>query len=433
MTRILIISRYYPPEVAISGVCLSEIAKRFAKLGHEVTVLTTVPNYPTGVVPAAYRGRLIQEETLDGVRVVRIWSYAAPNKGYIWRTFAQLSFGCLAPILGWKKSGDPEVVIVSSPPLFNVIAGRIVAWLKRRPLVLRVADLWPESAVKLGVLHNSLLIRLAEWLEWTTYQQAGFVWTVTEGIYNTLLQRGLSAEHIFLSTNGVDTVKFHPMPRMQARKELGWDGRFTVLYAGNHGLAYGMTTILDAAELLQHDADIHFILVGYGVKKAELIEQAKVRYITNITFLDPVQHERMPLLLGGADVCLIPLRNVPFLKGTLPVKMFEMMACGRPFVLGAKGIARDLVEREANAGIVVEPENAEALVSTILYLRAHPEEAEALGLQGREYVRSYFDYDQITAALDARIETLLEKQGSVSIPAVPAPVDLLEIEEIGRH
>jgi colanic acid biosynthesis glycosyl transferase WcaI len=420
MGHILIISRYYLPEMTAGAVSVSETAERLVKLGHQVTVLTTVPNYPTGIVPPGYRGYRIQSEVREGVRVIRVWSYIAPNKGFARRILAQLSFGCVAPLLGWKEVGRPDVLIVSSPPLFNVIAGRLLAWLKHCSLIVRIADLWPESAVEFGVLHNRFLIRLAEWLEWSTYRRASFVWVVTEGIRNTLIQRGLSPERILLLTNGVDCTKFSPLPQAQARAELGWDDRFTILYAGNHGLAYGMATILDAAEQLRDCTDVHLVLVGDGVKKADLVAQAKRRDLKNVTFLDSVPHDRMPLLLAGADGCLIPLRNVPFLQGSLPVKMFEVMACARPMILGAEGIARQLAEREAGAAIYVEPENPMALSSAILYLRDHPDLAEKLGRRGRALVEARFDYDQLTATLDARVAALLEKKTPISSSIAPA-------------
>lgn len=414
MSHILIISRYYPPEVAVEGVCVSEIARRLVKSGHQVTVLTTMPNYPTGIVPPEYRGHMVQSEECDGIHILRVWCYITPNRGFVLRILAQLSFGCMAPLLGWKKVGRPDIILVSSPPLFNVIAGRILAWLKQRPLVVRIADLWPESAVKLGVLRNQLLIRLAEWLEWSTYQRASFVWVVTAGIRDTLIQRGLSPEAIFLSTNGVDTVKFHPASRMQARAELGWDDRFTVLYAGNHGLVYDMMSILDAAEHLRDNADIHIILVGDGVKKAELVEQARARNLRNITFLDPVPHDHVPLLVAAADVCLAPLRKMLFLKGSLPVKMFEVMASARPLILAAEGLARHLAE-ESGAVMCVEPENSTELVSAILHLRNHPALAEELGQRGRAFVETRFDYDQLTSALEARIAPLLGQKAHTSV------------------
>jgi colanic acid biosynthesis glycosyl transferase WcaI len=270
----------------------------------------------------------------------------------------------------------------------------------------------------MGMLRNRMLIRLAEWLEWSTYQRAGAVWALTEGIHNALIQRGLSPEQVFLMTNGVNTIKFRPLLKAQARAELGWDDRFTVLYAGNHGLTTAMTTILDAAELMRNHVEIHFVLVGDGVKKSELRAQARRRDLKNVTFLDPMPHDRMPMLLAGTDVCLIPMRKLPLLAGTLPFKMFEVMACARPFVLGAEGIAiaRQLAEQEAGAAICVEPENAAALVSAILYLREHPEEAELMGKRGRAFVEARFDRGQLTLALEAQINKLIGKVVETALP-----------------
>ena len=416
MKHILFITPYYPPEKAAPAVRISETAMCLVRRGYEVTVLTTVPNYPTGIVPEEYRGHLIQQEVLNGVRVVRAWSYASPNRGFLRRILAQLSFGCLAPVLGGKAVGRPDLIIVESPPLFDVIAARILAQYKRCPFIFLVSDLWPESAIQLGILRNRLLIRLAEWLEWSTYQRASLVWAVTDGIRQSLLQRRLSTEQVFLLTNGVDTTKFLPLPKAQARAELGWDNRFTALYAGTHGLAHGLTTVLEAAESLRDYADIRIVLVGDGAAKADLVAQAQRRDLKNVTFLEPQPHERMPLLLASADVCLVPLRKVALFEGALPSKMYEAMACARPIVLGVEGEARRMAEQEAGAALAVEPENAEAMAEAILYLKEHSEVAEALGQRGRAFVEARFDREQLTSALEARIAKLLGEQVPIPIP-----------------
>ncbi len=407
MAHILFITPYFPPEKAAPAVRISETAARLVKSGHQVTVLTTVPNYPTGIVPMEYRGHIVQQEILYGMRVVRIWSYTSPNKGFIRRILAQLSFGCLAPVLGGKAVGRPDVIIVESPPLFDAIAARILAWWKHCPFIFVVSDLWPESAVQLGMLKNSMLIRLAEWLEWSTYQRAGLVWAVTEGIRQSLLQRGLSSERVFLLTNGVDTTKFRPLPQVQARAQLGWNDQFTVLYAGTHGLAHGLTTVLEAAELLRDRSDIHFILAGDGAAKADLITLAQKRNLKNVTFLDSQPHKQMPLLLAGADACLAPLRKLPLFEGALPSKIYEAMACARPVLLGVEGEARRMFEQEAGAAIAVEPENADALAASILYLYEHPDVAKNLGMRGRAFVEAHFDREQLTVTLEAQISKLL--------------------------
>jgi colanic acid biosynthesis glycosyl transferase WcaI len=418
VAHILFVTPYYPPEKAAPAVRISETAKRLVQRGYQVTVLTTAPNYPTGIVPPEYRGHFIQEEMLNGVRVVRVWSYLTANKGFFRRILAQLSFGCLVPILGWKAIGRPDVLIVESPPLFDAIAGRLLSWGKHCPFIFVVSDLWPESAVQMGILRNRTLIRLAEWLEWSTYQKARLVWAVTEGIRNILIKRGLAAEHVFLLTNGVDTNKFRSLPQADVRAELGWGDQFTVLYAGTHGLAHGLTTVLDAAEQLRDHTDIRIVLVGDGAAKADLVAQAQQRHLTNVTFLETQPHDRMPLLLAAADACLVPLRKLPLFEGALPSKMYEIMACARPMILGIEGEARRLVEQEAGSAIAVEPENATALASAIIYLYQHPEEAAQLGQRGRTFVKKRFDRERLTTILEAHIGELVEKQVSTSM-AVP--------------
>lgn len=414
MTHILFVTPYYPPEITPPAMRISETAMRLVKSGHQVTVLTTFPNFPSGIVPVEYRGRVIQHEERDGVQIVRVWSYASPNKGFLRRILAQLSFGCLSPFLGGHAVGHPDVIIVESPPLFDAIAGRMLAWLKRCPFIFTVADIWPESAIQLGMLRNRVLIRLAEWLEWSTYQRASLVWVVTQGIRDTLIQRGLAAERIFLLTNGVDTNTFRPSSRTQARAELGWDERFTLLYVGTQGPSQGLSTIVNAAEQLQGDDAIHFVLVGDGAEKADLVAQAQKCGLKNITFLDPQPHDRVPLLLAACDACLVPSRKIPLFEGRLPVKMYEAMACARPILLAVDGEARRLAEQEAGAAIYVQPENPTALVSAIQHLRTHPEQAELLGQRGRAFVETRFDRAQLTTALEARIAALLGEQATVA-------------------
>jgi colanic acid biosynthesis glycosyl transferase WcaI len=423
MAYILYVTPYYPPEMGAAMVRISETARRLVERGHQVTVLTTVPNYPSGIVPPEYRGRVIQQEVRDGVRVIRVWSYVSPNKGFLRRILAQFSFACLAPVFGWKEIGHPDVIIVESPPLFDAIAGRMLAWRKRCPFIFTVADLWPEAAIQMGALRNRVLIHLAEWLEWSTYQRASLVWVVTEWIRDILIKRGLSPERIFLLTNGVDITKFRPLPKAQARAELGWDDRFTALYAGTQGPSQGLTTLLRAAEQLRDHTDIRIVLVGDGADKADLVAEAQRCGLRNVTFLDPQPHDSMPLLLAAADACLVSVLKTPFTEGDLPSKMFEAMASARPILLGIDGLARRLVEREAGAAVYFEPENASELAVAILYLREHPEEAELLGQRGRAFVEERFNRDHLTTILEERIAMLLEK--TVPASAIPKEAEAL--------
>lgn len=429
MTHILFITPYYPPEKAVPAIRISETAAQLVQRGYEVTVLTTIPNHPTGIVPPEYRERkMIRREVSDGVRIIRVWSFISPNKGFFRRTLSQLSFGSLAAILGGKAVGHPDIIIVQSPPLFDAISGRLLAWLKHCPFIFLVADIWPESAVQLGLLRNRLLINLSKRLEWSTYLCASAVWVVTEAVRQRLIQQGLPAEHIFLITNGVDTAKFRPMPQDQARAALGWDSRFTVLYAGTHGLAHGLITVLEAAERLQDFQDIRFVLAGDGADKANLMAYAQHHNLQNVTFLDSQPHDRMPLLLAGADVCLVPLRKLPLFKTTLPAKMCEIMACARPIILGADGEARRLVEQEAKAALYVEPEDPSALASAIITLYENPSLARSLGERGPSFVRERFDRGQLTTQLEDQVVRLLQKQSHI-VPKAFIPASMRSLAE----
>ncbi len=416
MSHILIVTPYYPPERGAAMVRISGTAKRLVRHGHQVTVLTTVPNYPTGIVPPEYRGHIIQEEMLEGVRVVRVWNYVNSTTTFLRRTIPHISFAFLAPLLGGMAVGHPDVIIVQSPPLFDAIAGRLLSWWKGCPYIFWVSDLWPATPIQLGALRNKLLIRLSKWLEWTGYKHASMVWVVAEGVRDDLIQRGVPPERIFVGINGVDTTQLRPLPQMpaQARAELGWDDRFTVLYAGTHGVVHGLTTVIDAAEQMRDRTDIQFMFVGNGGEKANLIKQAQERNLKNIIFLDSQSHEQMPLVYAAADICLVPARKAQVLKGLLPAKLFEIMACGRPMLLGVDGEARRLAEQEASAALYVEPENPDALVSAILHLYEHPELAEALGKRGRVFAKARFDRDQLVTAFEARMTTLLGKEVAIS-------------------
>lgn len=419
MTHVLFVTPYYPPEKAAPAVRLSETAKSLVKRGYQVTVLTTVPNYPTGIVPREYRGTIVRREVIDGVHVVRVWSYIAANKGFFRRILAQLSFGCLAPLLGWRDVGHPDIIIVESPPLFDAIAARLLSWGKRCPFIFLVSDIWPESAVQLGALRNRLLIWLAERLEWSTYLLASAIWAVTEGIRDILIVRGLKPERVFLLTNGVDTARFRPLPRHEARARVGWDDRFTVLYVGTHGLAQDLSTVLDAAVQLKLQPHIRFVFVGDGAAKASLVTQAREQGLLNVSFLDPVPHEQVPVLITAADACLVPLRRLPLFEGALPSKMYEMMACERPVLLGVDGEARRLAVQKARAAIYVEPEDADSLVSAILHLYEHPEIAQALGQNGRAFVMEHFDRQRLISILEERIHALLGAYTAANIVRVP--------------
>lgn len=415
MARILLVTQYYPPEIGAIPTYTSEMAARLVHRGHEVTVLTTLPNYPTGIVHPDYRRGANRREVRDGVTVVRVWSATSPGKGFIHRLAAYLSFTCLAPFAAARSVGHPDIIIGVAPPLFTSIATRLLARRKHCPFIFNVGDLWPESAIQLGVLQNRLLIWLAGRLEWSTYRRAGAIWALTEGIRDTLVRRGVSATKVFMLPLGVDTARFSPLPRAEARAMLGMDDRFTLLYAGNIGLAQGLSTVIEAATELRDHPDVRLLMVGNGTAKADLVAEARRRGLENVVFVDSQPPEHMPAIIAAADACLVSLRKLPLFDGALPSKMFEYMACARPLVLSVDGEARRVAERDAEAAIFVEPENATALASAVRALRDDPRLGPRLGANGRAYVHAHYDRDHLVTMLEARIDALLRRHESPSM------------------
>lgn len=424
MARILFVTQYYPPEVGAAQVRISETAQGLVRLGHEVTVLTTVPNYPLGIVPPEYQHGKNREEVREGVKVVRVWSAIGPNRGFVRRLLGMISFGCAAGFLGRRRVGKADIIIVVSPPLFTSIAGRVLARVKRCPIIFNVADLWPESAVQMGALSNRLLIALSERLEWTTYKRAKLIWTVTNTQRQTLLRRGVAPEKVLALPTGVEVGRFQQISREQARAQLGWDNRFVLLYAGTIGMAMGLGTVLEAAQMLRQRPDIQLVLVGEGAERAELQAQAERLGLTNVTFLGRQPSGLIPVFLAACDASLVYLRNLPVFQGALPTKMYEAMACGRPVVLGVDGEARYMAETEAQAAIFAQPGDPEALARAVVRLRDDPGLAHYLGENGRRYANAYLDRRAVIARLNEQVLRLAKRRRgqTATVGVVPEPV-----------
>jgi glycosyltransferase involved in cell wall biosynthesis len=373
--------------------------------GHHVVVLTGLPNYPTGVIPASYRGKVFLREKQAGMDIVRAWVYATPNKGFVRRLLNHLSLTITA-IPASLTLGRVDAILVESPPLFLGMAGYVISRLKRAPYIFNVADLWPETAVALDVLKNRLLIRMAEQLEWFLYKKSARVTTVTRGIRRMLVKRGLPEEKVILLTNGVDTAYFHPdVDPSPARNRLGLDQRVTVTYAGTHGMAQGLEVMVEAAHRLREMEEVGFVMVGEGAEKENLVNLAREYELNNLNFFPNQPKSFMPHLWAATDIAVVTLRDLEIFRSALPSKLFEIMAMERPIVLAAEGEAAHLIRR-AGAGIVVEPENPDDLAAAIRQLANDREERRCLGQNGRRYVEAHFSREYLTTILEETIEEI---------------------------
>jgi len=395
----------------------AELASHWAQAGHEVSVLTGFPNHPTGVVPPAWRGRLRRltyYEKIAGVDVFRTWLWPLPNRKAHERMRNYASF-CVSAALRGLTIPRPDVIIASSPQLLVGLSGWWIAFARQLPFVFEVRDLWPESLVAVGagdedsLLHHALAA-VAKFL----YQRSDRIVVVTPAFQQHLMERWrVPAEKIAVVENGVETDVFAPAPAAANhafRKELGAEAKFLVCYIGTMGMAHGLKTLLDAADQLQRQSsNAMFLLVGEGAEKARIKIAAQSRGLANVRFLDQQPREKIPAFISASDACLVLLKKTDIFKTVIPTKMLEFMSCARPVILGVEGQAQEIIEA-AGAGIVIEPENAEALVGAINRLSADRELGIRLGQRGREHILRHFSRGRTAEKFLDVLQTMMRER-----------------------
>ncbi len=395
--RVMFLTQYFPPEIGAPQIRMFELATRLGAAGDAVTVVTGFPNYPTGIVQEGYRGSFATEERIGGVRVLRRWVFATPNAGFFKRILNHFSF-VFSSLTAMRKVGPIDVIFVQSPPLPIGIAALTYSRLKRAPFVFNVSDVWPQSAVELGMLRNRFAIRLAEVLEMHLYRRAARVTVPTKGILEGLASRGVPRSKLFLLTNGVDTSIYQPQaPDDALTQSLGLNGHKVFLYAGTHGLSQGLDVILEAAKLTR-DPDVLYVLAGEGADKAALVKKAKEQGIANVRFLPNQPKSSMPALLNSTYAAIISLKPLEVFRSALPSKMFESMAVGQPLVAALWGEGAEVV-READCGLVTTPGDARQLRDAVETMAREPERAKEMGRNGRRFVDDHFNRDKIAVRL----------------------------------
>jgi len=402
--RILALSHYYPPEVNAPASRLSEHARIWREAGHEVTVVTCAPNHPAGQLYPGYRNRLWQEETVDGIRVIRLWTYLAANEGFLPRIANYLTY--LFSVLVWMwRLPSADMVMSTSPQFFCGLAG----WfLKRdkRPWVLEIRDLWPESIVTVGAMKRGAVIRAIEKVEAFAYRKADLVVSVTDGFVPHIRAHRAKGP-IAVIKNGVDLSRFasDPAAADAFRAEHGLTGKFVASYVGTHGLAHGLQAVIAAAERLRDRDDIAFLMVGGGAQRDTIKTIRDAKGLTNIVMLDQLPKAAMPAVWGASDAALVLLKRVDTFKTVIPSKMFEAMALGVPMILGVEGEAKALMEA-GGAGIAITPEDDAELATAILRLADDRALGRQIGASARAFVRAQFDRESLAHAYLAEFEAL---------------------------
>ncbi|HEX3173430.1 MAG TPA: glycosyltransferase family 4 protein [Solirubrobacterales bacterium] len=392
--KLRILTHYYPPEVGAPQVRLGALAHGLTRAGAEVTVHTGFPHYPDGRVKPPYRNRPLSVERRDGVRVMRSWVYPAPNSGFGRRLANHASLATTA-LAAAAAGGPADVLLVETPPLLLAGAAVPYARAKRARLVLNVADLWPDSAVEMGTLDSPAAIAAARRLERLAYRHAAAIACPTEGIAAALERRPESAGKTVLMRPAVDVERFSPVqPPGQRGHAVGSAAAarsLRLLYAGTVGLAHGLATLLDAAELAERAAgsSLFVTIAGDGAEAPALRDRLAARGPAGVRMLGTIPAERIPMLYAENDVALVMLRDLPIFEGALPTKLLEAMAAARPVVLAARGEAARLVEAE-RCGVVVPPQDPRALAEALAALAADPSRCAAMGAAGRRAAERRF-------------------------------------------
>lgn len=365
--KILFFTDNFWPESNAPASRTYEHAVRWVRAGHSVTIVTGVPNFPQGKVYPGYRNKLWQSERIDGIQVIRLWTYMAPNAGVARRIADYLSFMFMG-ILAAPFLPRPDVIVGTSPQFFTLIAAWWASVVKRRPWVFELRDIWPESIKAVGAVGHSLPFRLVQRLEMFLYRKAARIVAVTHSFKRVLAGRGVPEDKIGVVTNGVDLSRYKPRQKDSGLlRDLGLEGQFVAGYIGTHGMAHGLDTLLEAAEIMRRTPDLQqvtIVFVGDGARRAELSNRAAQLGLENVRFVGPVPKHEVAQFWSILDAAIIHLRRTELFTTTIPSKLFECMGMGIPLLLGLRGEAREIVERH-DAGLVFEPEDAQALVAQL--------------------------------------------------------------------
>jgi len=394
-----------------------EHARQWASLGHCVTVITGFPNHPTGIIRPEYRGCFAKRESIEGIDLLRTWVYCTANKGFFRRVLNFFSFFFSSLIFGSLLTRRPDVVIGTSPQFFCAAAAYLLSIVKRAPFVFEVRDIWPQSAVELGALKNPLIIRALEAIELYLYRRARLIVVVAESTIPYLIGKGIPPAKIKCVPNGIDAGYIRETGAAPAQILEKLRDSFIVSYIGTHGMSHALDVVLRAAQQLQQSGPaLHFLFVGEGAEKQNLKRLAAELGLTNVTFIDEQPREALAAYYRASDVSIVPLKRLPLFKKVLPSKLFELMGSGCPIICSVEGEASELVTR-ADAGLCIEPENSEALISAINRLRADPALRRRMGLNGQRFAKTHYLRSTLAKDYLNSLSSIVDHQSALSLPS----------------
>ncbi len=409
--KILYISQYFYPEVCAPSNRAMANVKYLADKGHEVNVLTEMPNHPRGVIFEGYKHKLFLKESIDNFLINRVWVFTSKKKNFITRMLFYVSFmifGTIHTLINWKKY---DIVYTSSPPLFVAgIATILKKFFPKIKSVFEVRDLWPDSAIDLGELNNRFAIKLSMRLEKKIYSISERIIVISKYIKNKIIDKGIAEDKITIIHNGTDEefiTKTKKVPQNLLEK-YKTKKNFIVVYAGNIGIAQNLNIVINSAEMLQNE-NILFLFVGDGPNKNKLEQLVIRKKIANVIFVGEIDREKIHEYLCLADCGVVILKRIPLFTGALPSKIFDYMACDLPILLGVEGEAKTLIE-DSGTGLGFESDNSEDLAKQIIYLKNHPEELHSITSKGNNYVYNSFNRTKQASKIEDILKKLLENK-----------------------
>ena len=365
--RILFLTDNFPPETNAPATRTYEHCLKWVKMGYEVTVITCFPNFPKGKVFEGYTNKLYQKEYIDGITVIRVWSYITANNGFVKRIIDYVSYAVTSFLFGLFVKTD--LIIATSPQFFTAISGRMLSLFKRIPWVMEVRDLWPDSIAAVGSMNkSSILFKVLKKIEHHLYLSASKIVVVTDSFKKYIIkEHGIKAKKVGVFKNGVLVSNFKGSESkdvMTLKESLGLKNKIVISYLGTHGLAHGLKFILESISKTSNP-DLHFLFIGDGAEKKNLIKYSKILHSKNFTFLESVTKSEIPLYIDISDYSLVNLKKSDEFKNVIPSKIFENIAMYKPILLGVEGESKKLIDHY-EVGVCFEPENKESFLNALL-------------------------------------------------------------------
>ena len=396
MEKILFITQYFPPEIGAPQNRLFELAIRLKNKRAEISVLTAMPNYPEMIVKHGYKNKFYFFEEIEGLKIYRSYIFVKKTKSIFFRLLNYFSFVFSSLLIGLFKTHSCNFIFCESPPIFLGITAVILSKIKKTKLIFNVSDLWPESAEKLGLVRNKFLLYVTTKLEEFIYKNSFLITGQTQGIVENISKR-FPRKNIYWLKNGVDINSVSSIVINNNWRKINKFSKndFLLIYAGILGYAQGLETIIYAADKLKKYPNIKFLFFGDGPEKGKLVLLKNKLGLNNIYFHLPVSKNEIRQIIKSVEAAIIPLKKIGLFKGAIPSKILEVLALGKPILLGVNGEAKELFINSGKCGLYFEPENFESLSESILRLYKSEELLNELGNNGNTYIKNNFNSEQI--------------------------------------